>query len=76
MSTHKNENAVKYLHDNLDSLKNKGNSFESIDLGEEDIFLDEQFGNRLLPINSRNLFGFFLLLIVLNAGLAIVVMIN
>lgn len=76
MSTLKNENAVKFLQDNTDYLKSRGNGFESLDLNEEDIFSGEQFGNRLLPINSKNFFVFFLLLIVLNTCLAIVVMIN
>ncbi|PKM49746.1 MAG: hypothetical protein CVV02_14860 [Firmicutes bacterium HGW-Firmicutes-7] len=76
MSTHKNENVVKCLQDNLDSLKSKGNSFESLDYIEEDIFADEQLGNRFIAINSKNLLFFLLVLIVLNAGLAVVVLIN
>jgi hypothetical protein len=73
------EESVELLHNRRDYYEtyyNNGNSTDLVEENEEDLLSSEHFVKHLMPVNSKNLFVFLFLLVVMNLGLAILVLIN
>lgn len=75
MDKRKDESAD-FLHSKREYYYNIGNGTELIEDTEEDLLTSEHFVNHLMPVNSKNLFVFLFLLVVMNLGLAILVLAN
>lgn len=73
------EDYAELLHsrkDYYDSFYSNSSSIDHLDDNDEDLLSSEHFVKHLMPVNSKNLFVFLFLLVVMNLGLAILVLVN